>query len=235
MKQIKYLIILVMALCWTQPVLAAEGVSFYSSGTLGYVLINNQPVLEISHAYQGVSVADRVRIVANRLRNILETGDFLAEELQVVTARQRVSLNYRGQLLVIADAMSAYRKHRTPEALALEWKQQLIEAAAAFSHPYTVVEQAVGLASWYGREFRGRRTACGERFDETRYTAAHRWLPFGTRVRVTNLINNRSVIVVVNDRGPWVQRRLIDLSWAAARAIGLTGVARIKLEVLKNT
>ncbi len=235
MKQIKYLIILVIALCWTQPVLAAEGVAFYSSGTLGYVLINNQPVLEISHAYQGVSVGDRVRIVANRLRNIFETGDFRAEELQLNTAQQRVGLYYHGQLLVIADAMSAYRKHLTPEALATVWKQQLIEAAAVFIHPFTVVDQTVGLASWYGREFRGRRTACGERFDETRYTAAHRRLPFGTRVRVTNLLNNRSVVVVVNDRGPWVKRRLLDLSWAAARAIGLTGVARIKLEVLKNT
>jgi rare lipoprotein A len=91
-----------------------------------------------------------------------------------------------------------------------------------------------GLASWYGGKFQGRRTASGEIFDTQRLTAAHRSLPFGTRVLVTNLTNGRSVEVRINDRGPFVAGRVIDLSLAAARAIGLAGrgVAAVRLEVL---
>jgi rare lipoprotein A len=92
----------------------------------------------------------------------------------------------------------------------------------------------VGTASWYGPGFHGRRTASGERFDQHGLTAAHRSLPFGTRVVVTNLANGRSVTVRINDRGPRVRGRTIDLSRAAARRLGMEGrgVARVRLQVL---
>lgn len=85
-------------------------------------------------------------------------------------------------------------------------------------------EIARGLASWYGQKFHGRRTASGERFDMNDLTAAHPNLPFGTRLTVHNPRNGRSVTVRVNDRGPHTGRRIIDLSRAAAKAIGLVGV-----------
>jgi len=90
-----------------------------------------------------------------------------------------------------------------------------------------------GLASWYGGKFQGRRTASGELFDTRQLTAAHKSLPFGTLVLVTNLENGRSVTVRINDRGPFVPGRVIDLSLAAAAAIGLAGrgVAPVRLEV----
>ncbi len=93
----------------------------------------------------------------------------------------------------------------------------------------------VGRASYYGPGFQGKKTASGERFDMNALTAAHRRLPFGTRVRVTNLDNGKSVVVRINDRGPFKKSRVIDLSLAAARKIGMTatGTARVKLEVLK--
>ncbi|NEO68868.1 MAG: septal ring lytic transglycosylase RlpA family protein, partial [Moorea sp. SIO3H5] len=78
-----------------------------------------------------------------------------------------------------------------------------------------------GIASWYGSAFHGRRTASGERFNQYALTAAHRTLRFGTRVKVTNLRNGRSVIVRINDRGPYIRGRIIDLSRGAARIIGL--------------
>ena len=78
-----------------------------------------------------------------------------------------------------------------------------------------------GRASWYGPGFHGRRTASGERFDMNELTAAHRSLPFGTRVRVRNVLNGREVIVRINDRGPRVADRIIDLSRAAAAALDL--------------
>ena len=86
-----------------------------------------------------------------------------------------------------------------------------------------------GMASWYGPGFQGRRTASGERFNTHALTAAHKTLPFGTRVRVVNRQNGRSVVVRINDRGPHVRGRVIDLSRAAARAIGLSGAAKVAI------
>jgi rare lipoprotein A len=91
-----------------------------------------------------------------------------------------------------------------------------------------------GYASWYGGHFQGRPTANGETFDTNQLTAAHRTLPFNSIVRVTNVQNERSVVVRINDRGPFVDNRIIDLSRAAADAIGLTaaGIGMVRLEVL---
>ncbi|MEJ8797096.1 septal ring lytic transglycosylase RlpA family protein [Trinickia caryophylli] len=91
-----------------------------------------------------------------------------------------------------------------------------------------------GRASWYGKHFNGRRTASGERFDMHAMTAAHKTLPLAAYVRVTNTTNNKSVVVKINDRGPYVRGRVIDLSFAAAREIGLqsAGTARVKIEGL---
>jgi rare lipoprotein A len=92
-------------------------------------------------------------------------------------------------------------------------------------------EIARGLASWYGRKFHGRRTASGERFNMNDFTAAHPSLPFGTRLMVRNPANGREVAVRVNDRGPHTGNRIIDLSRAAAKAIGLleAGVGTVVL------
>lgn len=92
------------------------------------------------------------------------------------------------------------------------------------------------LASWYGREHHGQPTASGPLFDELRLTAAHPWLPFGSRVRVTNVANRRSVIVTVTDRGPGYGRG-IDISEAAARALGMIacGLASVHLALEETT
>lgn len=92
-----------------------------------------------------------------------------------------------------------------------------------------------GQASWYGSGFHGRKTASGERYNQYEMTAAHKRLRFGTRVRVTNLNNGRSVIVRINDRGPFVRGRVIDLSRSGAQALGMigSGVAPVSVEVLE--
>ncbi len=96
---------------------------------------------------------------------------------------------------------------------------------------------AVGFASFYAPEFHGRSTASGERYDSEGLSAAHRTLPFGTRVRVTNLKNGRSVVVTITDRGPFRRGRIVDVSRRAARDLGFlrAGVARVRLEVLSPT
>jgi len=88
-----------------------------------------------------------------------------------------------------------------------------------------------GIASWYGEELAGRPTASGEPFDPYAMTAAHRSLPLGTRVEVENLENGRTVIVLVNDRGPFVDDRIIDLALAAAQALGFAAQGTTRVEV----
>ncbi|NOQ37120.1 MAG: septal ring lytic transglycosylase RlpA family protein [Methylococcaceae bacterium] len=93
-----------------------------------------------------------------------------------------------------------------------------------------------GLASYYAHKFQGRKTANGQRYDKQKFTAAHKSLAFGSKVKVTNLRNKRSVIVTINDRGPFVKKRIIDLSYIAAKKLGLTksGIAPVKVTVLKG-
>lgn len=101
-----------------------------------------------------------------------------------------------------------------------------------------IIASSTGKASWYGTNFHGRRTANGEIFNCEQLTAAHRSLPFGSMVRVTNLNNNRSVVVRINDRGPYTNDgRIIDLSRASAEAVGMiqTGTAQVQLELLDMT
>jgi rare lipoprotein A len=105
------------------------------------------------------------------------------------------------------------------------------EAMALTPAPTAAKQLGSGHASWYGPRFHGKRTASGERFDMNDLTAAHRTLPFGTLVRVRNTLNGREVIVRINDRGPWIRDRVIDLSKAAAESLDLlkTGGAHVLL------
>lgn len=111
-------------------------------------------------------------------------------------------------------------------------------AVLAFALPFGVAQASVqeGTVSWYGGQFQNRATASGERFDLNALTMAHPTLPFGTKVLVTNLRNGRSVVVRVNDRGPFVGHRIADLSQAAASLLGMMrrGVAWVRIEVLRD-
>jgi rare lipoprotein A len=114
------------------------------------------------------------------------------------------------------------------------------------NHPYTirgedyepettdVPMREVGIASWYGRPFHGRRTATGERYDMNRLSAAHKTMPLPSYARVRNLENGRELIVKVNDRGPFYSGRVIDLSRAAARKLGIRGLARVEVTRLTH-
>lgn len=98
----------------------------------------------------------------------------------------------------------------------------------------SVAQVQTGKASFYADKFEGIQTASGEKYRHNKYTGAHKTLPFGTKVRVTNLANDKSVEVTINDRGPWVEGRIIDLSKAAAEELGFlnNGLAEVKLEVI---
>jgi rare lipoprotein A len=110
---------------------------------------------------------------------------------------------------------------------------QVLPVAAV---PANSAYRQVGIASWYGGRHQGRTTASGEIFDENRLTAAHRTLPLETKARVTNLENGRSVEVTVNDRGPYIRGRVIDLSARAAKELGMAqrGLALVRIEVVRQ-
>ncbi len=98
--------------------------------------------------------------------------------------------------------------------------------------PGPITQGEEGIASWYGRPYHGRPAASGEIYNMYAMTAAHRTLPFGTEVRVHDLENGHDVTVRINDRGPFVEGRIIDLSYAAAQAMEMPGVARVRLEIM---
>jgi rare lipoprotein A len=102
-------------------------------------------------------------------------------------------------------------------------------AQASRKAPYQI-----GIASWYGKQFHGKTTANGEAFDMFELTAAHRQLPLGTYVKVTNLRNGKWIVVRINDRGPYVAGRIMDLSYGAARMLGFySGIERVRLDLVK--
>ncbi|MFM8346899.1 MAG: septal ring lytic transglycosylase RlpA family protein [Bacteroidota bacterium] len=110
----------------------------------------------------------------------------------------------------------------------------LLSALLFFTNPQQPAEES-GKASWYSDKLHGRFTASGARYDTALLTAAHRTLPFGTRVQVIHQTTGRKVEVVINDRGPWIKGRIIDLSRAAATKLGMIaeGVAKVRLEILE--
>jgi rare lipoprotein A len=128
--------------------------------------------------------------------------------------------------------METFRTLRWPLAMIA-----LLELQACASveppRPRTVIEPATGSASYIAESLAGRRTASGARFDPTERVAAHRTLPFGTKLRVTNLDNGRSTVVTVVDRGPYRKSRILDVSPRAARELGFytKGLARVRLEL----
>ncbi|MEF2231842.1 MAG: septal ring lytic transglycosylase RlpA family protein [Pseudodesulfovibrio sp.] len=145
-------------------------------------------------------------------------------------------------------SMNPFRSHvySTPEGRTSPAPEVTTDAK---TRPYTVLGRTyyplqtaegydeVGMASWYGDDFHGKKTANGQIYDMYGLSAAHKTLPLGTRVRVTHLSNNRSVVLVVNDRGPFVTGRILDLSYGAARELGMvdTGVAKVRIAAMGST
>ncbi|MEY4684648.1 MAG: putative endolytic peptidoglycan transglycosylase RlpA [Pseudomonadota bacterium] len=111
----------------------------------------------------------------------------------------------------------------------------LLLTITAFASSSAVAYEATGHASWYGPGFHGKKTASGSRFNRNALTAAHKTLPLNSKAMVTNLETNESVVVTINDRGPHGRGRLIDLSQAAAKAIGIRGVGKVLVTALEDS
>lgn len=212
----------------------------------------------------GLSASARADIIAVRLRNFIEFGDYDSIGLDFTGEEPVIKTNLG--ILATADTASAIAEGVTDKyELAKLWAARISQVLRTVSaatttpdqvRPYERRETGVtriegrvastglfaqkfpsvieGTASWYGPGFHGRRTASGEIFDQHSLSAAHRSLPFGTRLLVTDSHTGNSVIVVVNDRGPFVKGRVLDLSRAAAQKLGIIerGISRVKATIL---
>ncbi len=135
-------------------------------------------------------------------------------------------------VIALALATAACAQPRRESATAAPTPAPVVVARPAPAAPRVV---QTGAASWYGQAHHGKKTASGEAFDMYALTAAHRSLPLGTRIRVTNVADGRAVDVRINDRGPAIPGRIIDLSYGAARALGAVGdgVFRVRIAILE--
>ncbi|MBF2052573.1 MAG: septal ring lytic transglycosylase RlpA family protein [Candidatus Sericytochromatia bacterium] len=177
--------------------------------------------------------------LARQLNTIAQQKSFQAHQLQPVVKKNHYEIHYGNQVLLrLNPAWKQYFKQSELSTLVALTNQLRTELGAERLQQFANLKEApahqTGYASWYGGFFHGRLTANGERYNVHRLTAAHKHLPFGTRVLVTNLDTQKSVVVKINDRGPFKPQRVIDLSPAAFKEIGYLGqgVLRVKLTVL---
>ena len=151
----------------------------------------------------------------NRVLSILAAACFMAANVGAAPVPNHQQPQVKNSAIPMAP--NSAQNQKTQKSLKAEPK------------PYQV-----GTASWYGKQFHGKTTASGEDFDMFEFTAAHRKLPLGTFVKVTNLKNGKWIIVRVNDRGPYVGNRIMDLSYSAARMLNFRdGVERIRIDLIQ--
>jgi hypothetical protein len=169
--------------------------------------------------------------IAQTLRTLMQQGELDASQLQPLIGSNFVGVSHRNDVLFIVDEAMRSHPEMPPTAIAVQWINNLRLAFGAEPLDLTQVQIATqglattdttlyGTASWYGPGFHGRKTANGERFNQYDLTAAHKTLPFNTYLKVTNRLNGQSVVVRINDRGPYIGNRTLDLSKAAAHCLG---------------
>jgi len=215
--------------------LVIPGTPEYDSREITYEVPSYDREVRVSYRSAERETVDKgreVRIVyPGRSGHARRNGSLLERARRRLRAERTVTTDYS---LSRAPSAVSYRNssyHRDGRLDATSAGVRDYPAAKTNSY-----EASYGTASWYGWEFHGRQTANGETYNMYDRTAAHRTLPFGTLVKVTNLRNGRQVIVRINDRGPFVRGREIDLSYATARDLGMleTGVERVRLEILPS-
>ncbi len=210
----------------------------------GEVTVGGQVVMRIRSAMGGFTSVQRAQVVASRLQGLFQSGltpdsiapGFLngevvveAKEGLLVTVDQATAQGNGSSRLELAVAW-ANNLRQSLDVPLLPWHETLLAAIRSYKNA-TVVK---GLASWYGKELSGAKTSSDEVFNPNDFTAAHRTLPFGTRLLVLNPANGHTVVVRINDRGPHIRGRVLDISLAAARVLGIVGqgVAYVEAYVL---
>lgn len=214
--------------------------------------VDFKEVVKVRSTVGGFSARERIEKIQERLQAFLREGGS-PRDIKPGQEGNQIVIRAGETVLVTVDSKTAQKAKLAPKQLAFVWTNLIRQALGAdllvrdnqllssrgFSPSTEVLRNSTGVllkgqASWYGPYFHGRRTANGERFNMYALTAAHKTLPFNTMVKVTNQRTGKSAIVRITDRGPYAHGRIIDLSKAAAQAIGMlsSGTAPVTVEVL---
>ena len=181
--------------------------------------------------------------LVERFRSLLHEGKLEPTHLQPLFGTNFAGGSLQSDILFVVDETMRSHPEVPAAAVAVQWINNLRVALDETPLDLVQVQMAMdglretskvvyGTASWYGPGFHGRKTANGERFDENTLTAAHKTLPFNTRLKVTNRLNGKSVVVRINDRGPYIGNRTLDLSKAAAQCLGSIGTGVVPYEAV---
>ena len=217
------------------------------------VYVNNKETVKFTEPAGGFSEQDRAKILVYRLKQFIEHK---SNPNDITPGKEGNSVVIRAKdfVFLTVDDKSAKNFNMELPELALNWANKLRAAlgASALKRDSSLIasrgfilpsfayktsgKHQLGTASWYGGRFIGRRTASGSRFNTYAFTAAHKTLPFGSTVKVTNMRNQKSCIVKITDRGPFIPGRIIDLSAAAAKEIGMfsSGISKVKVEIVEK-
>ncbi|MDD3593686.1 MAG: septal ring lytic transglycosylase RlpA family protein [Candidatus Gastranaerophilales bacterium] len=213
------------------------------------IYIDNVQAIWIMKDLNGFSSEQRAKIAARKLNDFLASG----QDPKVIRPVKNANATYLkagDEIIITVDDVNAKAVGVSVHELAYSWANNTRKAlgAPALKKDYQEMTRGyssnvnsryightmVGMASWYGGQFHGRRASDGSRFNKEEYTAAHRIYPFGTLVKVTNLKNHKTCVVKITDRGPYAHGRIIDLSKKSAEDLGIlkSGVGKVKLEVV---
>ncbi|MGF1523812.1 MAG: septal ring lytic transglycosylase RlpA family protein [Leptolyngbyaceae cyanobacterium] len=223
--------------CLTEPAVP------YKADSMAMMTPNKLQVWVHNHFIGEMNNRLAAQRLVDRFRALLQEGKLEPAQLHPLFGTNFVGGSLHSEVLFVVD--EAMRSH--PEvpaaAVAVQWINNLrvaldeapldlVQVQMAMDGLRETSEVIYGNASWYGPGFHGRKTANGERFDENMLTAAHKTLPFNTRLKVTNRLNGKSVVVRINDRGPYIGNRTLDLSKAAAQCLGGIGTGVIPYEAV---
>ncbi|MBC7472889.1 MAG: septal ring lytic transglycosylase RlpA family protein [Candidatus Sericytochromatia bacterium] len=245
---------LIMILVFTvsmlsSPVYAGKAshlsIGFIGNNKVAYVTINDNNVITIK-AEKNVSPLEKTKKIAENLNKLLYNKQLRADKILPAIRGNNFIVRSGDNTLFTVDKNLAKSANGSPANVAIKWANSIRVALGARPLGYQVSRSLAvradrnsqyGYASWYGPGFQGRPTSSGEAYDMNKFTAAHRTFPLGTPLLVTNMSTGRSVMVRVNDRGPYADtaHRVIDLSGAAFRSIASlnSGVIKIKIDVIK--
>lgn len=203
----------------------------------GAIYINGRKVMRVRHSGEFSSIDERTEKIYKRLSDLFTHPPSGAINFYVAPESKQVKAYCNKKLLFSVYPSDASLNNSEMLDLALLWLNQIQMEFYRLYDGYEgrVVNRIIGLASWYGPRFIGKTTACEETFNPYAFTAAHRTLPIGSILLVSNPENGKKVVVRVNDRGPRSKNREIDLSLAAAKAIGIqqAGVDEVTIEVIE--
>lgn len=219
---------------------------------VGHATSGNQRAFQIRFHDHVIAAAPEQWLaeqLVQELRTMLDRANLQADPIEPTTvngmpaARLEIPQSTEDRLLFTVDQEFAQAWGCDPELLAMGWVNNLRRAVDQPPLPFAVAQEKLyglqdsnkkmtGVASWYGQDFHGLQTATGEIYDQHAFTAAHRSLPFDTYLKVINLKNGRSVIVRINDRGPYVGNRTLDLSLAAARSLGSEKIGLVPIKAI---